>query len=354
MSIQDRIAAAKTAASQTAIDLANPTAGGGFARRLLPEGYALGRLVELIEFGNQPQQYMGKAKDPKPEVQLGFALYGKKVDPTTRQVIDAWENEDGTPYIERMYPMALDNFQKARAVAIFSLLNWEGKAHNFWDLLGQAFLVKIIHKDEKKDGKPTGKKRSMIDPKGFLPPINPVDGSLVTVPVPEDKFYRIFSWDAPTMADWDALKIDGKDDATDEEKLKANFVQNKIVSALNFPGSPLDQLLQGGGVVLPNPEALRAAAQAVRAEQAEQDEPAPQAAPSVVPAAPGVASAVPLAPTVPAVPATPAAVPAVAPPAPAVPSSVPAVGNASPAPQATPTLTFPSNPPAIPGVVLPS
>jgi len=49
--------------AESGIDLNEAVKGGG-GGRLLPEGYAFGRLVEYIEFGNQPQEFQGQAKDP--------------------------------------------------------------------------------------------------------------------------------------------------------------------------------------------------------------------------------------------------------------------------------------------------
>ena len=120
-------------AAATGPDMNETTKGGGGAK-LLPERYAFARLVEVVELGNQPQEYNGKAKDPKPEVQLGFALWGQ-----------GYQNEDGTPYIVRPYPFTVDRNEKARAIKIFKALNWRGTATHFAQLLGEAYLLKIIH-----------------------------------------------------------------------------------------------------------------------------------------------------------------------------------------------------------------
>ena len=61
-------------AASVAPDMNEAVKGG--SGRLLPEGYALGRLVEYVEFGRQPQTFNGRAKEPALEFQLGFALWG--------------------------------------------------------------------------------------------------------------------------------------------------------------------------------------------------------------------------------------------------------------------------------------
>ena len=115
--------------AESGIDLNEAVKGGG-GGRLLPEGYAFGRLVEYIEFGNQPQEFQGQAKDPALEFTLGFALTGQ-----------GYQNDDGTPYVVRTYNTALSRNEKARAFKLFKALNWKGTAKSFALLLGDTFLV---------------------------------------------------------------------------------------------------------------------------------------------------------------------------------------------------------------------
>jgi len=276
--------------------------GGG--SRLLPAGYAFGRLVEYVELGNHAQEFQGKAKDPAMEVQLGFALYG-----------EGYQNDDGTPYIVRLYPFALSQNEKARAFLLFKSLNWKGTAKSFGQLLGEAFLVKIEHTAKSKTDATIV---SRIDLKGFLPPLDPVTRAPYPIPMPADDLFRLFLWAKPTKAGWDALHLDGK---YDDGKSK-NVVQEQILSALNFDGSPLQAMLLANGIVVDTPK------------------PAPAVATPAVPA-----------PAAPAVPATPVASSAA--PAP----SVPAVPTAPSAPVAPPAVPAPAlgTIPAIPVVpVVPS
>lgn len=210
--------------------------GGG---RFLPEGYAIGRLCEYIEFGNQPQEYEGKAKEPAAEFRLGFALVGK-----------GYENDDGTPYVVRTFNIAESRNDKAKAFKLFKKLNWDGTKKNFAQLLGQHFLVKIVHVENKT----TKKKSSRIDLDGFLPPMDQLSKSPYPVPELPEELWKLFLWDRPTMAGWDSLKIEGeKDDGGSK-----NYIQEQILAALNFDGSPLQQLLLGANIALP--EAAPAAA----------------------------------------------------------------------------------------------
>ena len=290
--------------AESGIDLNEPVKGGG-GGRLLPEGYAFGRLVEYIEFGNQPQEFQGQAKDPALEFTLGFALTGQ-----------GYQNDDGTPYIVRTYNTALSRNEKARAFKLFKALNWKGTAKSFAQLLGETFLVKIKQVPKSKTDP---KIVSRIDLDGFLPPLDPVTRQPYPVAEAPDDMYRLFLWSRPTKEAWDSLYIEGE-----YEGKSKNRIQEQILAALDFQGSPLQQLLMQSGVT-----AL------------------PTAAPAAPVAAPVAAAPVAVAPTpatvAPAAPAAPLAVPAaVATPAPVAVAPAPAqVGVQVPA---TPVAAIPAVP----------
>ena len=308
--------------AESGIDLNEAVKGGG-GGRLLPEGYAFGRLVEYIEFGNQPQEFQGQAKDPALEFTLGFALTGQ-----------GYQNDDGTPYVVRTYNTALSRNEKARAFKLFKALNWKGTAKSFAQLLGETFLVKIKQVPKSKTDP---KIVSRIDLDGFLPPLDPVTRQPYPIAEAPDDMYRLFLWSRPTKEAWDSLYIEGE-----YEGKSKNRIQEQILAALDFQGSPLQQLLMASGVT-----ALPTAAPA-----------APVAAPvaaapaAVAPTPAPAAVAAPVAPA--AVPAAPLAVPAAA--SPAVASvAVPSVSVPTPAPVAVAPVAAPVGVPvpATPAAVTP-
>lgn len=246
-------------AAETGPNMTEVQKGGN--SRVLPAGYAFGRLVEYIELGAQPQEFQGKAKDPKHEAMLGFALWG-----------EGYQNEDGTPYIIRPYSFTIDRNEKARAFKLFRALNWKGTSTHFAQLLGEAFLVKIVHVAKSKTDATIV---SRIDLDGFLPPLDPVTRQPYGIPAPRDEDLGLFLWDYPTLAGWDALYVDG---TWDDGKSK-NRLQETIIGALDFAGSALEALLMQSNRAVQRPAPAAAT-------------PAP-----AVPAAPAVAL-----PTVPAVP----------------------------------------------------
>lgn len=326
MTMQEMLALANEAAAEG--PNMNEAVKGGTSR-LLPAGYAFARLVEVVELGNHAQEFQGQKKDPAPEIQLGFALYN-----TADRV---YQNEDGTPYIIRPYSFALSQNDKARAFLLFKALNWKGTATSFGQMLGQAFLAKIVHEAKSKTDATIV---SRLDLKGFLPPLDAASGMPYPVPEATIDLMRLFLWARPTKGAWDALFVAGQYEAKDGKPAQSkNFTQEKIMSALNFAGSPLQQLLMASGV-----QALPAAPVGAVMPSELPVGAAPAAATHVAPVAPAVAAVAPLAPTLPTAPAIAAVVPAQVPVAP-VGAAIPTV----PTPAVTP-IAVPVSPssPALP------
>jgi hypothetical protein len=322
----------------------------GGSTRLLPAGYAFARLVEVVELGNHAQEFQGQKKDPAPEIQLGFALYN-----TADRV---YQNDDGTPYIIRPYSFALSQNDKARAFLLFKSLNWKGTATSFGQMLGQAFLAKIVHEAKSKTDATIV---SRLDLKGFLPPLDAASGMPYPVPEADISLMRLFLWARPTKAAWDALYVEGQYEGKDGKPAQSkNRVQETIMSALNFAGSPIQQLLMASGIQsLPTAPAGAVLPSALPPGAGYSAPPAtPPAAAPVAPALPNVGAAVPAGPSAPVVAATPQNVTAaVAPVAPAVGvGSVPLAPTAPVAPVAAVAPLSPQVPvmpvsPVMPSVI---
>lgn len=281
------LALANDAAETYSVNMAKVSKGGG-ARRLFKPGYAYARLCRYVEFGKQPQEYGSKAKDPALEFRLGFAIWGD-VDPANPgQPENLFHNEDGTPNFMGTWDMALGNNEKSKAKRIFDKLNYKGGARHFAQLLGEGFLIPVQLVDvPAKNGKPASQ-RNELDLLNALAPFDVVSRQPYPIPAAPDDAYQLFLWNKPTKEGWDALHIDGqRDDGTSK-----NFLQDKILGAVDFMGSPLETLLRGAGAVLPNPEQLAGAAPAL---------------PVMPPNVPFVGGTVPEIPTVPALPIPPVA-----------------------------------------------
>lgn len=311
------------ATMQELLDLANQAAAegpdmteavkGGSGGRLLPPGTAFARLIEVVELGQHAQEYQGTKKDPALEVQLGFALWGEARD-LQGNVLGQYHEADGSPSIIRPYSFAVSRNEKARAFLLFKLLNWKNTATSFGQLLGQTFLVTVVH--EKKSAA-DATIVSRIDLKSFRPALDPLSMQPYNVPDVPIEQYRLFLWSRPTKEGWDALHIEGK---YDDGKSK-NFVQEKMMAATDFMGSPLQQLLFNAGVTaLPAAPATPLAAPPAALPPGAGYAPMtpPPASTAALPVAPGVAPVAPLTPP-PVAPVAAAALPS--PVAPVLPAS---------------------------------
>lgn len=222
-----QIQALAAEAAETAVDMTEATSSGG---KLLPPGKSLARLVQYIEFGSQPQEFEGQAKAPADEMRLGFELYGEK-----------YRNDDGTPYVISTFDTAISTNAKAGAFKLFKLLNWKGLHKNWVSMVGELFIVEIVNVKTKGA---TPKTVHRINMAGFLPPMDPLSEQPYAAPAMHEPNLKLFLFDKPNMQCWNSIFIDGKFDNGDSK----NFIQEKVLSALNFAGSPTEAMLMTNGV----------------------------------------------------------------------------------------------------------
>lgn len=221
------------AAADVYEDMNESVAGGG--SRLLPEGVTLCRLVEVIELGSHAGEFNGKPKPPAPMLRLGFELYSP-----------GYANEDGTPYLMRTFDISRSRNEKAGAFKLFKKLNYKGTAKHFGQLIGEAYLLKIVNKPSKAD---PAVLRSRIDLEGFLPPFDPLSKQPYPLPALTADNIKMFLWDKPSLSEWNKLYIDGQNDKGESK----NWLQNEILSAVDFPGSLLEQLLISNNIAFTIP-----------------------------------------------------------------------------------------------------
>lgn len=288
-------------------DMTEVTKGGG-GGKIWPAGPVLARLVEVVELGNRAVSFEGQPKDPAPHIRLGFALFSAN-----------HSYDDGQPGLIRTFDMTISNNEKSKTHKLFKRMNYSGDKKHFAELLGMGYLLTITHKPGKK---PTDKPYVNIDLDTIAPPIDVMSQQHYNIPNAPDNYYRLFLWNKPTQAQWDSLIIkdaDAKELAADKQ-----WIQEDMVKALDFAGSPLEGLLFGTATGIPAPGTAA---------------PAPAAVPAPVPA--GAAPAA-------SVPAGPAAVPAAVPQAPATPAAAPALAvPVAPAVPAIPALVAVPVPPAV-------
>lgn len=232
--------------AEQGIDQSVTKSGGNFADVLLPRGTYYGRFMEYVELGKKIPMHMGKptGKPAVMNVRLGFIVY----------------TPDGSIKRINPFPMAISSFEKAKFKQVFDKMNYDGTLKHMAQRLGQAFMFEVEQYTSK-----AGKTSNTIDFLSLrtLPKFDPQTGAPVELPALDESGLRLFLFDNPTKETWDSLFIQAN-----------NFIQQDILSAVNYEGSPLQQLLEGE---VPSPEAL--APQVV----------APTVAPVTAPVAPPMA-----------------------------------------------------------------
>lgn len=237
--------AAQNAAVAT-VNMAEVSKGGGGARRLLPQGFALARFCRYIEFGKHAREYQGQAKTPMMNVRLGLALWGDTNpaggDPKSRldELFHSFNDKgEQVPTILNSFDMTLGNNEKSKTKIAFDRMNYKGLAKSFPELLGDSFIVPILRKKGKSAD---AKEYNMIDWANLLPPFDAISQQPYNIPQVDDDQYQLFLWEMPTKETWEELFIEGTNEKTGKSK---NFLQAKCIEALDFKGSPLETLLGG-------------------------------------------------------------------------------------------------------------
>lgn len=279
--LQAALALAAQAAEVATVDITETSTGGG-ERVLLETGKYLARFAEYVEYGTQVNIH-DKNKPPRPVVRLGFAVYPFVTDEATGA-----RSVSPTPVFVRTPDIAISNHEKAGLKKIYNKFNWKNDASktHVAMFLSEPFLIGVIKKKSKADAT---REYNAIDTNDINPAIDPMSAQPYAVPAFRDEDLRVFFWDMPTQETWDALYIEGK---TDDGKSK-NWVQDTMIAAVDYPGSPLEQMLTGS-------LSVPAAPADAKADEVPWVEPAAE-----VPAIP--AAAVPDVPNIPSIPTAPTA-----------------------------------------------
>lgn len=231
-------------------DHTETTSGGDFERRVIPEGVTIGRFVEYVELGKQPQFYQGKETGQVLTARLGFELLHPKKNMHEIEV-----NGEKVTVSDRHYEYVTVKLgEKARFKKLMKAMTYgrDGITH-MAQMLNEPFVLTFKHNKSQKDGKEVVYSNLYNDGAyGIQPPKvdDPITGESKEVPVPEaTQDIKIFLWDNPTKETWDSLYIAGtrtvKDPKGKETEVSKNWLQEKILEARDFSGSSLEDMLTG-------------------------------------------------------------------------------------------------------------
>lgn len=220
---------AQQVSNQSSVDLKEASSIAA-ETQVWPKGMYRARVVEVVEFGVQDGRvWEGKKKAPAEEIRLGWMLFPNAI------VKKQFGNDVG-PLLVRTWPFSIYSSSKANSKILFDKMNNGGDAKHFREFIGDAFRVGLdVAKN--KDGKEFNKIGVTAS---VLPAINEETGEPLDVPEAPESAYVLFTFTNPIPEMWDKLHIEGKrDDGTSK-----NFIQEKIMSAKNYPGSDVERLVK--------------------------------------------------------------------------------------------------------------
>lgn len=211
------------------VDMTETGTGGG-EKIILPKGPYNCRMIEYVEYGKIVPTHNGKptGRPAALNTRIGFCFYGP----------------NGEEVYVRSLKMPISNHEKANAKKLFDRMNYTGTLKHLAQGLNKCFRMEL-DVQEKEGREYNTMKFETLSP---LPKFDPETGEPIVLPEFDAEQIKLFLWSNPTKETWDALYIDG----TDDKGKSKNFIQEDILKATDYEGSPLQALLEGG---LPMPPA---------------------------------------------------------------------------------------------------
>lgn len=225
-------------------------AGGSFERELPAEGRHLARFIGYIELGKQPQKaWNGKAKPDANKVKLEFEL----LSPQDIREVEI-DGEKRTFTNKQTETLVMSNSEKSHFHKLFlKMRDGRSEINHMVQMLGEAFLVDVVHSEDKKYANILTKDRGWLIQGPYQ--VDAVTGEKTRINVPEAKTeQRGFIWDIADQEQWDSIFIPGSREVKDKDgstrEVTNNYLQDTICKASNFDGSPVARLLakSAGGV----------------------------------------------------------------------------------------------------------
>lgn len=217
------------------------------------KGRTIGRFIEYIELGKHIEMFEGKPKPPAELVRLTFELLHP--DRNIKEIEVDGGKKKVAERISVTVPKKMN--EKAKFYKLFkSMAYGRTEITHMAEMLGEAFILNISHYEKQLDG---GKKRvyaNLYDAGvwGVMAPRNEdaLSGQVTDISSmvpPALSPLRIFIWSNPTKETWDSLFIDGYNETKNADgtinRESKNWLQERIMSATDFGGSALQQMVAG-------------------------------------------------------------------------------------------------------------
>lgn len=223
-------------------------AGGDFEYTPPAAGKTIARFIEYIELGKHVELYEGKPKPPAEMVRVTFELLHPQKN------IKEIEIEGGKKTIADRLSITMPKKQteKAKFFKLFKAMA-QGRSDivHMAQMLNEEFIVDVKHNVSEKDKKTYANIYADGTWHVFAPYVeDPLAGTRTKVPVPAAiSPLKLFLWGNPTKETWDSLFIDGEREVKNADgttrKESKNWLQNSILSATDYGGSALEQMLAG-------------------------------------------------------------------------------------------------------------
>lgn len=248
--------------------VADQTAEGpAFERELAPEGKWPARFIGYVETGNRKGgAWKGKQKPDTRKAWLYFKLLAKKLAKEVE--VEGKGKVTIYPIVRAMVDVKVG--EKANLTKLFKKMAAGDDYTHIAEMLGQAFLVKVTHNDNGKEGADHRVYENIrTEDEGWTvyPPMREVydedeDETVmkpVNVPDVDEEELMLLLWDDPTPEQWDS--IEGRPytykDGETEHTFDGGYIQYVCVNqAIDFKGSPLETMLSGGELPDMTPEVL--------------------------------------------------------------------------------------------------
>ena len=224
-------------------------AKASFEYKIPDAGATVARFIGYIEMGTHPEFYQGKEKEhPAAFAKLVFELLGPKHTRTDDNGV-----KSGTLYYE---DVTIKTDEKAAFRKLFmKMRGGRDNIKHMAQMLGEGFVVKIVHNTVGEGDKKKTYANIKHDGEWLVfPPIkeDPLTSDVEQIAVPPMiAAPRLFLFATPTKEQWDSIFIDGEYERKNQDgttsKHSKNFIQERIMEAKNFDGSPVQEMLTGLG-----------------------------------------------------------------------------------------------------------